>query len=192
MNLYYRIHLINGDIITAWEPVKEDGKDLITRFGEADPDDLLEIGDNASSMAFSVSSLSIKLDYFCNNLFRRNKGILPITGVPGVLRIVAQNKISVFWYRDHLLLKNRYGNGLHVTDFRQIDPFPRAAGDALNNQDSILLEDNDVPCLKLPEKPGSYNDTVLLQCRLHGRCRYITDQKNKAQNQNKNKGQTNW
>ncbi len=46
------IHLINGDIITAWEPVKEDGKDLITRFGEADPDDLLEIGDNASSMAF--------------------------------------------------------------------------------------------------------------------------------------------
>ena len=53
MNLHYRIHLINGDIITAWELVKEDGKDLITRFGEAeDPDDLLEIGDNASSMVF--------------------------------------------------------------------------------------------------------------------------------------------
>ena len=31
---------------------KQDGKDLITRFGDADPDDLLEIGDNASSMAF--------------------------------------------------------------------------------------------------------------------------------------------
>lgn len=52
MNLHYRIHLINGDIITAREPVKEDGKDLITRFGDADPDDLLEIGDNASSMVF--------------------------------------------------------------------------------------------------------------------------------------------
>ena len=52
MNLYYRIHLINSDILTAWEPVKEDGNDLITRFGDADPDDLLEIGDNTSSMAF--------------------------------------------------------------------------------------------------------------------------------------------
>ena len=52
MNLYYRIHLINGDILTAWEPIKEDGHDLITRFGDADPDDLLEIGDNTSSMAF--------------------------------------------------------------------------------------------------------------------------------------------
>ena len=44
MNHQYRIHLINGDIITAWEPIKEDGHDLITRFGDADPDDLLEIG----------------------------------------------------------------------------------------------------------------------------------------------------
>lgn len=52
MNLYYRIHLINGDILTAWEPIKEDGHDLITRFGDADPDDLLEIGDNTSSIAF--------------------------------------------------------------------------------------------------------------------------------------------
>ena len=52
MNRHYRIHLINGDIITAWEPVKEDGKDLITRFGEAEPDDLLEIGDDTSSKAF--------------------------------------------------------------------------------------------------------------------------------------------
>lgn len=52
MNHYYRIHLINGDILTAWEPVKEDDKDLITRFGEADPDDLLEIGDDAISKAF--------------------------------------------------------------------------------------------------------------------------------------------
>ena len=52
MTLHYRIHLINGDILTAWEPVKEDGHDLITRFGDADPDDLLEIGDNTSSIAF--------------------------------------------------------------------------------------------------------------------------------------------
>lgn len=52
MNHYYRIHLINGDILTACEPVKEDDKDLITRFGEADPDDLLEIGDDGISKAF--------------------------------------------------------------------------------------------------------------------------------------------
>lgn len=52
MNHQYRIHLINGDIITAWEPDMEEGKDLITRFCDADPDDLLEIGDNASSMVF--------------------------------------------------------------------------------------------------------------------------------------------
>ena len=34
------------------KPITEDDKDLITRFGDADPDDLLEIGDNSSSMAF--------------------------------------------------------------------------------------------------------------------------------------------
>lgn len=49
---YYRIHLINGDILTAWEPFTEDDKDLITRFGEADPDDLLEIGDDPGVKAF--------------------------------------------------------------------------------------------------------------------------------------------
>lgn len=52
MNHYYRIHLINGDILTTWEPVKEDDKDLITRFGEADPDDLLEIGADQGAKAF--------------------------------------------------------------------------------------------------------------------------------------------
>ena len=52
MNLYYRIHLINGDILTAWESVKEDGHDLITRFGDADPDDLLEIGAESEAKAF--------------------------------------------------------------------------------------------------------------------------------------------
>ena len=58
MNLHYRIHLINGDIITYWEPVKEDGHDLITRFGEADPDDLLEIGDDPGIKAF-IPALNI-------------------------------------------------------------------------------------------------------------------------------------
>lgn len=52
MNHYYRIHLINGDIITAWEPIMEDDKDLITRFGESDPDDLLEIGAESEAKAF--------------------------------------------------------------------------------------------------------------------------------------------
>ena len=49
---YYRIHLINGDILTACVPNEEEDKDLITRFGEADPDDLLEIGDDSISKAF--------------------------------------------------------------------------------------------------------------------------------------------
>ena len=49
---YYRIHLINGDILTAWEQITEDDKDLITRFGEANPDDLLEIGDDPGVKAF--------------------------------------------------------------------------------------------------------------------------------------------
>lgn len=54
MHHYYRIHLINGDILTAWEPVKEkeDDKDLITRFGESDPDDLLEIGSDSDGKVF--------------------------------------------------------------------------------------------------------------------------------------------
>ena len=58
MNLHYRIHLINGDILTAWEPIKDDGHDLITRFGEADPDDLLEIGDDPGIKAF-IPALNI-------------------------------------------------------------------------------------------------------------------------------------
>lgn len=52
MNHYYRIHLINGDITTAWEQVTEDDKDLITRFGESDPDDLLEIGTDTEAKVF--------------------------------------------------------------------------------------------------------------------------------------------
>lgn len=53
-HFYYRLHLINGDILTASEPVDEEkkDKDLITRFGETDPDELLEIGGNQEASAF--------------------------------------------------------------------------------------------------------------------------------------------
>lgn len=43
MNHYYRIHLINGDILTACEQVTEEGKELVSRFADTDPDELLEL-----------------------------------------------------------------------------------------------------------------------------------------------------
>ena len=52
MNHYYRIHLINGDILTACEQVTEEDRDLVTFFAHTDPDELLELRAGKGAKAF--------------------------------------------------------------------------------------------------------------------------------------------
>ena len=57
-----------------------------------------------------------------------------------------------------------------------------AAGNALDQQHSILFKYNDVAGLQFSEYSGAVDEAFLRKCRLHGRRRHVTDQEDKLKN----------